>query len=172
MKETALITGITGQDGAHLAELFSTKATSYDDVHGIKRRSSLFNTDRIDHRYQDPHVDDQRLVLHYGDLKDPPTWSASFSRCSPTTSTTWQRRAMWRSASRSPNTPPMRMALERCGCWRRSASWVWRRKDTLLSDQHLRTLWAGAGDPTEGDNAAPTPAAHTRWPSCTHIGSA
>ena len=99
MKETALITDITGQDGAHLAELFSTKATSYDDVHGIKRRSSLFNTNRIDHRYQDPHVDDQRLVLHYGDLKDPPTWSASFSRCSPTTSTTWQRRAIWRSAS-------------------------------------------------------------------------
>jgi GDPmannose 4,6-dehydratase len=67
MKKTALITGITGQDGAYLAELLLEKGYV---VHGIKRRSSLFNTDRIDHLYQDPHVEDQRLVLHYGDLTD------------------------------------------------------------------------------------------------------
>ena len=67
MKKTALITGITGQDGAYLAELLLGKGYV---VHGIKRRSSLFNTDRIDHLYQDPHVDNQRLVLHYGDLTD------------------------------------------------------------------------------------------------------
>ena len=67
MKKTALITGITGQDGAYLAELLLGKGYV---VHGIKRRSSLFNTDRIDHLYQDPHVADQRLVLHYGDLSD------------------------------------------------------------------------------------------------------
>ena len=67
MNKTALITGITGQDGAYLAELLLAKGYR---VHGIKRRSSLFNTDRIDHLYQDPHVDDQRLVLHYGDLTD------------------------------------------------------------------------------------------------------
>jgi GDPmannose 4,6-dehydratase len=66
-KKTALITGITGQDGAYLAELLLSKGYV---VHGIKRRSSLFNTDRIDHLYQDPHVADQRLVLHYGDLSD------------------------------------------------------------------------------------------------------
>ncbi|RZT95247.1 GDP-mannose 4,6-dehydratase [Rivibacter subsaxonicus] len=65
--KVALITGITGQDGAYLAELLLAKGYV---VHGIKRRSSLFNTDRIDHLYQDPHVDDQRLVLHYGDLTD------------------------------------------------------------------------------------------------------
>ena len=64
---TALITGVTGQDGAYLAELLLSKGYT---VHGIKRRSSLFNTDRIDHLYQDPHVADQRLVLHYGDLSD------------------------------------------------------------------------------------------------------
>src|SRR4051794_21529833 len=63
----ALITGVTGQDGAYLAELLLGKGYL---VHGIKRRSSLFNTDRIDHLYQDPHVDNQRLVLHYGDLTD------------------------------------------------------------------------------------------------------
>lgn len=65
--KTALITGITGQDGAHLAELLLGKGYI---VHGIKRRSSLFNTDRIDHLYQDPHVDGRRLILHYGDLTD------------------------------------------------------------------------------------------------------
>jgi GDPmannose 4,6-dehydratase len=66
-KNVALITGITGQDGAYLAELLLSKGY---EVHGIKRRASLFNTDRIDHLYQDPHVDDRRLFLHYGDLTD------------------------------------------------------------------------------------------------------
>ena len=63
----ALITGITGQDGAYLAELLLEKGY---EVHGIKRRTSLFNTDRIDHLYQDPHDTDHRFVLHHGDLTD------------------------------------------------------------------------------------------------------
>jgi GDPmannose 4,6-dehydratase len=63
----ALITGVTGQDGAYLAELLIAKGY---EVHGIKRRSSLFNTDRIDHLYQDPHEEHLRLKLHYGDLSD------------------------------------------------------------------------------------------------------
>ena len=63
----ALITGITGQDGAYLAELLLDKGY---EVHGIKRRSSLFNTDRIDHLYQDPHVANRRFILHHGDLTD------------------------------------------------------------------------------------------------------
>lgn len=67
MKRTALITGITGQDGAYLAELLLSKGY---EVHGIKRRSSLFNTDRIDHLYQDPHDINKNLILHYGDLSD------------------------------------------------------------------------------------------------------
>lgn len=65
--KTALITGITGQDGAYLAEFLLKKGY---EVHGIKRRSSLFNTDRIDHLYQDPHVDNRNFFLHYGDLTD------------------------------------------------------------------------------------------------------
>ena len=65
--KTALITGITGQDGAYLAEFLLDKGY---EVHGIKRRTSLFNTDRIDHLYQDPHADDPRLFLHYGDMTD------------------------------------------------------------------------------------------------------
>ncbi|MFC1814709.1 GDP-mannose 4,6-dehydratase [Thermodesulfobacteriota bacterium] len=67
MKKKALITGITGQDGAYLAELLLEKGY---EVHGIKRRSSLFNTQRVDHLYQDPHEQDLRFVLHYGDLTD------------------------------------------------------------------------------------------------------
>ena len=67
MPKTALISGITGQDGAYLAELLLDKGYR---VHGIKRRSSLLNTDRIDHLYQDPHEADVRLTLHYGDLTD------------------------------------------------------------------------------------------------------
>jgi GDPmannose 4,6-dehydratase len=63
----ALVTGITGQDGAYLAELLLSKGY---EVHGIKRRSSLFNTDRIDHLYQDPHEKNVRFKLHYGDLSD------------------------------------------------------------------------------------------------------
>ena len=66
-QRVALITGVTGQDDAYLSELLLSKGY---EVHGIKRRSSLFNTDRIDHLYQDPHVDHQRFKLHYGDLTD------------------------------------------------------------------------------------------------------
>lgn len=67
MKKTALITGITGQDGSYLAELLLNKGYT---VHGIKRRSSLFNTDRIDHLYRDPHEEGFDLTLHHGDLTD------------------------------------------------------------------------------------------------------
>jgi GDPmannose 4,6-dehydratase len=67
MAKVALITGITGQDGAYLAEFLLNKGYV---VHGIKRRTSLFNTDRIDHLYQDPHVDNRRFILHYGDMTD------------------------------------------------------------------------------------------------------
>src|SRR6056297_1638036 len=66
-RKKALITGITGQDGSYLAELLIDKGY---EVHGIKRRASLFNTDRIDHLYEDPHEEDRRLFLHYGDLTD------------------------------------------------------------------------------------------------------
>ena len=66
-QKTALITGVTGQDGAYLSEYLLKKGYI---VHGIKRRSSLFNTERIDHIYQDPHVEDRHFILHYGDLSD------------------------------------------------------------------------------------------------------
>lgn len=67
MSKVALITGITGQDGAYLAQILLEKGYV---VHGVKRRSSLFNTERIDHLYQDPHIDNRNFILHYGDLTD------------------------------------------------------------------------------------------------------
>ena len=67
MKKIALITGVTGQDGAYLSEFLLKKGYI---VHGLKRRASLFNTDRIDHLYQDPHIENQNFVLHYGDMTD------------------------------------------------------------------------------------------------------
>ena len=66
-KKVAFITGVTGQDGAYLSEFLLKKGY---EVHGLKRRSSLFNTDRIDHLYQDPHVENQKFILHFGDMTD------------------------------------------------------------------------------------------------------
>ena len=78
--KVALITGITGQDGSYLAELLLEKGYM---VHGIKRRSSLFNTARIDHLYQDPHDPDQKLKLHYGDLTDAMNLTRIIQECQP-----------------------------------------------------------------------------------------
>jgi len=66
-KKKALITGVTGQDGAYLSEFLLNKGY---EVHGLKRRSSLFNTERIDHLYEDPHKENRSFILHYGDLTD------------------------------------------------------------------------------------------------------
>ncbi|MDB5807552.1 MAG: GDP-mannose 4,6-dehydratase, partial [Betaproteobacteria bacterium] len=70
MFKVALITGITGQDGSYLAEFLLDKGY---EVHGIKRRSSTFNTERVDHLYEEPHVADRRFILHYGDMTDSTT---------------------------------------------------------------------------------------------------
>jgi len=80
MKKTALITGITGQDGAYLAEYLIKKDYI---VHGIKRRSSLFNTNRIDHIYQDPCTDDRNFILHYGDLTDSMNLTSIIQKVQP-----------------------------------------------------------------------------------------
>jgi GDPmannose 4,6-dehydratase len=76
----ALITGVTGQDGAYLAEFLLKKGY---EVHGIKRRSSLFNTARIDHLYEDPHLPSPRLILHYGDLTDSSSLIHIVQKCQP-----------------------------------------------------------------------------------------
>lgn len=80
MKKKALITGVTGQDGSYLAEFLLQKGY---EVHGIKRRSSSLNTQRIDHIYQDPHIDQQDFVLHYGDLTDSSNLTRIISKIEP-----------------------------------------------------------------------------------------
>lgn len=80
MNKVALITGITGQDGAYLAEFLLKKGYI---VHGLKRRSSLFNTDRIDHLYQDPHIENRNFILHYGDLTDSMNLTAIIGEVRP-----------------------------------------------------------------------------------------
>ena len=79
-KKVALITGVTGQDGSYLAELLLEKGY---EVHGIKRRASLFNTQRIDHIYQDPHAPQPNLKLHYGDLSDTSNLTRILSEVQP-----------------------------------------------------------------------------------------
>src|SRR4051812_18564970 len=76
----ALITGITGQDGSYLTEFLLGKGY---EVHGLIRRSSSFNTDRIDHIYQDPHAGNNRLTLHYGDLTDGSSLRDVMTKCKP-----------------------------------------------------------------------------------------
>ena len=78
--KVALVTGITGQDGAYLAEFLLDKGYV---VHGIKRRTSLINTDRIDHLYQDPHVRNRRFILHYGDMTDSSSLTRVIQECRP-----------------------------------------------------------------------------------------
>jgi GDPmannose 4,6-dehydratase len=80
-KKIALITGITGQDGAYLAEFLLKKGYT---VHGLKRRTSLFNTDRIDHLYQDPHIDNRKFILHYGDMTDSSSLIRIIQQVQPT----------------------------------------------------------------------------------------
>ncbi len=80
MNKIALITGVTGQDGAYLAEYMVKKGYV---VHGIKRRSSLINTDRIDHIYQDPHIESRNFILHYGDLSDSMNVTRIIQECQP-----------------------------------------------------------------------------------------
>jgi len=80
MTNTALITGITGQDGAYLAEFLLKKGY---EVHGIKRRASLINTARIDHLYSDPHVENAKLILHYGDMTDSSSLQRTIARVQP-----------------------------------------------------------------------------------------
>ena len=80
MKKRALITGVTGQDGAYLAEFLLEKGY---EVHGIKRRASSFNTDRIDHLYQDPHIANRDFILHYGDMTDSTNLIRVVQECQP-----------------------------------------------------------------------------------------
>jgi hypothetical protein len=149
--------GIPAREGLHRAR------------HQAPRQ--LFNTQRVDHIYQDPHVEDARFKLHYGDLTDTSNLTASSSRCSPTRSTTWARKAMWRSASRAPeytaDVDAPGHAAPSGGHPHPGAA----EENPLLPGQHQRAVWPGAGNPPARDHALLTRAAPTPWPSSTPTGS-
>ena len=115
----ALITGVTGQDGAYLAELLLGQGYV---VHGIKRRSSSFNSGRIDHLYQDPHGSGVKFFLHYGDMTDSTNLIRIIQEVQPADKATFGSR------SRRRNTPQMPMRLARCACSKRSGSFALRIK--------------------------------------------
>ena len=102
----ALITGITGQDGSYLAELLIDKGY---EVHGIIRRASSFNTGRIDHLYEDPHVDSPHLILHYGISPMAPNWRVSSAPANRTRSTTLPPSPTSPFRSSNPSTPATSM---------------------------------------------------------------
>ncbi len=108
MTKTALITGITGQDGSYLAELLLAK--DYE-VHGVVRRSSTFNTDRIDHIYRDPHEAGTKLFLHYGDLTDGQNLTNLVLDVEPDEIYNLGRRATFASRSMRRPTPSRLLAL-------------------------------------------------------------
>ena len=92
-KKSALITGVTGQDGSYLAEFLLGKGY---EVHGLKRRSSSFNTSRIDHIYEDPHIEDARFFMHYGDVTDSTNMIRLIQSIRPNEYTTWLPKAMYK----------------------------------------------------------------------------
>ena len=167
-KKVALITGITGQDGAYLAEFLLDKGY---EVHGIKRRSSLFNTDRIDHLYQDPHVDDRQLRpalrrpdrLHQPDPHHPA--GAAGRDLQP--------------GGAEPRGGVLRGARihRQCRCARHAAPARGDphpragEEDPLLPGLDLGAVRQGAGDPAEGDHAVLPALALRRAPSSTPTGS-
>ena len=104
----ALITGITGQDGSYLAEFLLEKGY---EVHGIKRRASLFNTQRIDHIYEDPHVEDSRFRLHYGDLTDSSNLTRILSEVQPDEIYNLGAQSHVAVSFERPNTPPTSMRI-------------------------------------------------------------
>ena len=124
MSKVALITGITGQDGAYLAEYLIKKGYI---VHGIKRRSSMFNTDRIDHLYQDPHVENRNLILHYGDLTDSLNLTRIIGEIQPD--------EIYNLAAMS----HVKVSFD--------------PQDAHLSSFYIRTLWFGAGSSAERNDS-------------------
>ncbi len=149
-EKVALITGITGQDGAYLAELLLDKGYV---VHGIKRRSSSFNTGRVDHLYQDPHERDLRFVLHYGDLTDATNLIRIVQESAA-------RRDL---QPRRPEPRPGELRDARIHGQRRRARHAaparsdphprHGEEDALLPGLDLRAVRQGAGDPAERDDA-------------------
>jgi GDP-mannose 4,6-dehydratase len=146
MKKISLITGITGQDGAYLAELLLGKGYL---VHGIKRRTSLINTDRIDHLYQDPHVGERNFILHYGDMTDSSSLVKIIQQAQPDEIYNLAAQSHVSVSFEEPRSiPRTRM---RGGAARARGDTRTRpgRKDPLLPGIHFGAVWAHARLPAD-----------------------
>ena len=121
----ALITGITGQDGAYLAELLLAKGY---EVHGLKRRSSLFNTARIDHLYEDPHQPNPKLILHYGDMTDSSSLIHVVRMVQPDEIYNLAAQSHVQVSFEEPEYTANADAVGVSGCWKRYGFWDWRRR--------------------------------------------
>lgn len=125
MSKVALITGVTGQDGSYLAEFLLEKGY---EVHGIKRRASSFNTERVDHIYQDPHTCNPKFHLHYGDLSDTSNLTRILREVQPDEVYNLGAMSHVAVSLSHRNIPQTSMRWVRCACSRRSASSVWKKK--------------------------------------------
>lgn len=133
MSKVALITGVTGQDGSYLAEFLLEKGY---EVHGIKRRASSFNTERVDHIYQDPHTCNPKFHLHYGDLSDTSNLTRILREVQPDEVYNLGAMSHVAVSLSHRNIPQTSMRWVRCACSRRSASSVWK-ENPFLSGFHL-----------------------------------
>ena len=165
--KVALITGITGQDGSYLAEFLLEKGYI---VHGIKRRASSFNTQRVDHIYQDPHIDNARFHLHYGDLTDSSNLIRIVQETQPDEIYNLGAQSHVAVSFESPEYTADVDALGRCVFSKPSASWGWRRKPASTRPAPPSCMvWYRRPRRRKAPpsiRAAPTP-----WPSCTPTGS-
>lgn len=145
MKKKALITGVTGQDGSYLTEFLLEKGY---EVHGIKSRASSFNTDRIDHIYQDPHIDNQNLVLHYGDLTDSSNITRILQEVQP--DEVYNLGAQPHVAV-SFDSPEYTADVDAMGTLRllEAIRLLGLEKKNAFSSFYLRTLWSGTRNPTK-----------------------
>jgi GDP-D-mannose dehydratase len=156
----ALITGITGQDGSYLAEFLLAKGY---EVHGIKRRSSSLNTERIDHIYQDPHEPDPKLKLHYGDLTDTSNLIRILREIEP--DEVYNLGAQSHVAV-SFEAPEYTADVDAIG----TASWGWKRRRASTRPRPPSfTAWCRKF--RRGKPRPSIPARLTRWPRCTPTGS-
>ena len=163
----ALITGITGQDGSYLTELLLEKGYV---VHGIKRRSSSFNTQRIDHIYQDPHVDNARFKLHYGDLSDTSNLVRIIQETQPDEIYNLGAQSHVAVSFESQSTQQMWMAWVRCEFWKRYAFWAWRKRHVFIKPV-LQSCMAWCKRHLRKKLPRFIREALMPWPSCMPIGS-
>jgi GDPmannose 4,6-dehydratase len=167
MSKVALITGITGQDGAYLAEFLLKKGYV---VHGLKRRTSLFNTDRIDHLYQDPHEKDVKFKLHYGDMTDSTNLIRIISETQP--DEIYNLAAMSHVAV-SFETPEYTANADGIGTLRllEAIRILKLEKKTRIYQASTSELYGKVQETPRARRLPSTHVAPTRWPRCTPTGS-